>query len=227
MNRQVVASLLVLAVATPLCGADPLSPRKLPALPYDTVSDRDIDAAFPQQLAPSIGVAVIGEGGDLGLTQRVSRLVPEQVVERVEEIADGKAVTKERTYTVTRPIWETRPERYEPGDYHVYKNGVRVDRQAVMDLLKKATPVVISGSFGPLDPFYQQLLKPETIVVCVRPNRSSTPNQPPRLPAPPSAARSDPSGPAHSVGETTKKPARPGEIGPPKSGPIPAERPGP
>ena len=147
MNRsRVIALSVLLFVATP-CVAGPGRPTKAP---------------------PQLGLAETGiREAAGGIVITVFKSVRETRTRLVEQTVDGKLVRKTETYTVSKGV----PERrfINAGYFRVSRDGQWLDANTQAELLKQATPVVISDSEDLLDAFYLGFFKPGTLVVHGRP----------------------------------------------------------
>lgn len=118
----------------------------------------------------------------------------------VTKVVNGQTVVENRVKTVTTQVcrWvsEMRMRRVPAGDCEVRHDGKRLSKAEGAELLRKATPVVISK--GPLPKFYHEFLKESVIVIemaekdeIVAPEipditpPASVPPPPPPAPAPP------------------------------------------
>ena len=119
---------------------------------------------------PEYGRAEAKTDGELEIATVVSKPVWEtrttEVPYTVTKVIDGQSVTETRVKTVTTQVcrWvsEARMRRVAAKDCQVCRAGKKLSKTEYIELLQRATPVVISK--GPLQKFYRDFFK-ESVVV--------------------------------------------------------------
>lgn len=135
----------------------------------------------PSGQAPQL-ISVTIQDGSIIWESMVTRYKTE--VRTVEEKTDdGKTIPK--TVNVKVPIAETVKSSFELTKLSIKQlDGKAVTAEEVATRLKEATPVLLAPSDAPIDPFYAQFYKPETLVI-VLPTKAPAPVPEPKEPKEP------------------------------------------
>jgi hypothetical protein len=118
--------------------------------------------AGPKGPPPVVMTVKVGPDGLPFIERMVTEYVPEERVEKVQVGND----TVERKVTVRVPVLRQFRLALDSREVQVFTpDGKRVDPRDVRSLVKKTMPVLVSTDGKPVDPFYLQLVKENTLIV--------------------------------------------------------------